>query len=72
MQTVHAHVAETGQSRRKMISTMAHLKNCCLGGLKAGTEREGRQSDKEQEQVVEFNPIFPFFSVKLIMFISIN
>jgi hypothetical protein len=24
-----------------MISTMAQLKNCCLGGLRAGTEREG-------------------------------
>ncbi len=32
-----------GKQGGKMILTMAQLKNCCLGGLKAGTEREGKQ-----------------------------
>ncbi len=42
-----------------MISTMAQLKNCCLGGLKAGTEREGKNKDL----ISEFNPLFPLFLI---------
>jgi hypothetical protein len=29
---------------------MAQLKNCCLGGLKAGTEREGKQRSHQRIQ----------------------
>jgi hypothetical protein len=46
------------ETRGKMISTMAQLKNCCLGGLKAGTEREGNN-----DLVVDFNPLFPLLYI---------
>jgi hypothetical protein len=41
-----------------VISTMAQLKNCCLGGLKAGTESEGNS-----DLVADFNPLFPLLFI---------
>jgi hypothetical protein len=37
---------------------MAQLKNCCLGGLKAGTESEGNS-----DLVADFNPLFPLLFI---------
>ena len=51
----HQRAGKTGrQEGHKMISTMAQLKNCCLGGLKARTER-GRTKIKS----LFLNPLFP-------------
>ena len=48
-----------GRTRHGMvISTMAQLKNCCLGGLKAGTESEGNS-----DLVADFNPLFPLLFI---------
>jgi hypothetical protein len=58
VQEVARHRPETGQTVRKMISTMAQLKNCCLDGLKAGTERKGNN-----DLVVDFNPLFPLLFI---------
>ena len=50
-----------GQGRTRhgrVISTMAQLKNCCLGGLKAGPESEGNS-----DLVADFNPLFPLLFI---------
>jgi hypothetical protein len=53
VQEVARHRPETGQTVKKMISTMVQLKNCCLGGLQARTEREGNN-----DLVIDLNPLF--------------
>jgi hypothetical protein len=59
---------QTGQEREpKMISTMAQfVKNCCLGGLKAGTEAEGKQ----QRILCLSSPLSPFWYFNQVSFIS--
>jgi hypothetical protein len=40
---------------------MAQLKNCCLGGLKAGTERKEKTKISSMNSILSFL-LFPYFN----------